>query len=75
MSVDVINRAFDKYGGHVERTTRKILHRMCLDETRRSMYSELKEDYDMHLADARSHGIGDAPALASESSDIYSRSY
>lgn len=58
MSVEVISRALDKYSRHVERTTRKILHRLYLDETRRSMYCELKEDYDEHLASAKAHGIG-----------------
>ena len=58
MFVEVISRALDKYGRHVERTTRKILHRLYLDETRRSMYCELKEEYDKHLEAAKAHGIG-----------------
>lgn len=58
MSVEVISRAIDKYGRHVERTTRKILHRLYLDETRRSMYRELREEYDKRLEAAKAHGIG-----------------
>ena len=61
MSAEVVFRAVDRYSTHVERTTRKILHRLYLDETRRSMYDELRRSYDMNLACARAHGIGIAP--------------
>ena len=64
MSAEVISRALDKYSRHVERTTRKILHRLHLDETRRSMYGELREDYDKHLASAKAFGIGTASAIS-----------
>lgn len=61
MSAEVVYRAVDRYSTHVERTTRKILHRLYLDETRRSMYNELRGSYDLNLACARAHGIGKAP--------------
>ena len=65
MSAEVISRALDKYSRHVERTTRKILHRLYLDDTRRSMYYELRKGYDKHLASAKNYGIGRALPMVS----------
>ena len=59
MSAEAISRALERAGRHVEGTTRKILHRMYLDETRQSMYAELKESIISNFGWARSYGIGD----------------
>ena len=59
MSVEGINRVLDRASRHVECTTKKILHRLYLDETRRSMYAELIEHFDRNMAWSRTYGIGE----------------
>ena len=59
MSAEAISRALERASRHVEDTTKKILHRMYLDETRQSMYAELKESIISSSVWARSYGIGD----------------
>ncbi len=59
MSAEAISRALERASRHVEDTTKKILHRMYLDETRQSMYAELKESIISNSVWARSYGIGD----------------
>ena len=63
MSAEAISRALERASGHVEKTTRKIIHRMYLDETRQSMYAELKYNFVINLKRARNNGIGDDCAL------------